>query len=385
MKIVYVLPTLAWKGGAERIITERVNYFAEHFGYDIVVVCIIQGKDQANTYPISKKITQINLSIEVHLQYKYSYPKRLWIQYILHNQIKRQLKNAIQQINPDILIGVGYYRANLVCAINCRGKKIIECHDARRKVVSDFMINNKWFTPLLMAIYKKLYFKSIERYADVIITLTPEAKKLWRKSKRVEVIPNFTTMTTNQHSNCTNKRIIAVGRLDREKGFERLIEIWGLVCRKYPDWHLDIYGEGKMYDALITLTNIHKASNVTIHHFTPNISYEYSTSSICATTSYFEGFSLVILEAMKHGVPCVAFDCPFGPRSIINDGYDGFLVKNGDIKLFAERLYRLIEDEGLRKQFSERAIEKSLQFDTNTIMQKWKNLFEQELLCSNKL
>ena len=342
MKIVYVLPTLAWKGGAERIITERVNYFAEHFGYDIVVVCIIQGKDQANTYPISKKITQINLSIEVHLQYKYSYPKRLWIQYILHNQIKRQLKNAIQQINPDILIGVGYYRANLVCAINCRGKKIIECHDARRKVVSDFMINNKWLTPLLMAIYKKLYFKSIERYADVIIT-------------------------------------------EREKGFERLIEIWGLVCRKYPDWHLDIYGEGKMYDALITLTNIHKASNVTIHHFTPNISYEYSTSSICATTSYFEGFSLVILEAMKHGVPCVAFDCPFGPRSIINDGYDGFLVKNGDIKLFAERLYRLIEDEGLRKQFSERAIEKSLQFDTNTIMQKWKNLFEQELLCSNKL
>ena len=187
------------------------------------------------------------------------------------------------------------------------------------------MINNKWLTPLLMAIYKKLYFKSIERYADVIITLTPEAKKLWRKSKRVEVIPNFTTMTTNQHSNCTNKRIIAVGRLEREKGFERLIEIWGLVCRKYPDWHLDIYGEGKMYDALITLTNIHKASNVTIHHFTPNISYEYSTSSICATTSYFEGFSLVILEAMKHGVPCVAFDCPFGPRSIINDGYDGLI------------------------------------------------------------
>lgn len=376
MKIVYVLPTLAWKGGAERIITEKANYFAERFGYDVIIVCIIQGKEESNTYPLSKKIVQINLGIEVNLQYRYSYPKRLWIQYILRNQIKKQLMITIQHINPDILIGVGYYRANLVSSLDCRAKKIIECHDARKKVISDFMIKNKWLNPPLMAIYKKLYFRFIERHADLIIALTPDAKELWKKSKRVELIPDFSTMTINLHSNCSHKRVIAVGRLEWEKGFGRLIEIWGLICKRYPDWHLDIFGEGQMYDTLMTLIKIYNAKNVGIYHFTPNISTEYTMSSICAVTSYFEGFSLVLLEAMKHGVPCVAFDCPFGPRSIINDGYDGFLVENGETRLFAERLCRLIQDKELRIQFSKRAIEKAKTYDVDIIMNKWKDMFE---------
>ena len=82
---------------------------------------------------------------------------------------------------------------------------------------------------------------------------------------------------------------------------------------------------------------------------------------------------------MRHGVPCVAFDCPFGPRNIINDAYDGFLVDNHDTKLFAERICRLIEDEELRKQFSERAIEKAKAFDVNVIMNKCAVLYQQLL------
>lgn len=377
MKIVYVLPTLAWKGGAERIITEKANYFAEFLGYDVIVVCITQGKDQANTYPLSDKVTQIILGIKVYLQYKYSYPKRFWIQFTLRNQIKKQLKSTIQQINPDILIGVGYYRANFVCTIDCRAKKIIECHDGRKVVFSDFMSNNKWLTKPLMAIYKKLYFRSVERHADLIIALTPEAKRKWKNAKRVVVIPNFSTMTINQYSSCTYKRVIAVGRLAWEKGFGRLIEVWRLVCKRFPDWHLDIYGEGSMSDTLKVLTGLYNARNVSFHKFTPEISHEYATSSMCVVTSYFEGFSLVLLEAMRHGVPCIAFDCPSGPRHIINDAYNGFLVYDGDIKLFAERLCQLIEDEDLRKYFSKNAIESTKIFDIDTIMNRLKALLEE--------
>lgn len=382
MKIVYVLPTLAWKGGAERIITEKANYFAEFLGYDVIVVSIIQGKDQANTYPLSDKVTQIILGIKVYQQYKYSYPKRFWIQFTLRNQIKKQLKSTIQQINPDILIGVGYYRANFVSTIDCRAKKIIECHDEKKIVFSDFMSNNKWLTIPLMAIYKKLYFRSVERHADLIIALTPEAKREWKNAKRVEVIPNFSTMTINQYSSCTCKRVISAGRLDWEKGFGRLIEIWRLVCKRFPDWHLDIYGEGSMSDTLKVLTGLYNAQNVSFHKFTPGISHEYATSSICVVTSYFEGFSLVLLEAMRHGVPCVAFDCPSGPRNIINDAYNGFLVYDGDIKLFAERLCQLIENEDLRRSFSKNAIESAKFFDADIIMNRWKALFEE--LTSHK-
>ena len=132
-----------------------------------------------------------------------------------------------------------------------------------------------------------------------------------------------------------------------------------------------------MYNTLQTLLKIYKTKNVFFHNFTSAISQEYAKSSICAVTSYFEGFSLVLLEAMKHGVPCVAFDCPFGPRSIINDCYNGFLVDDGDIRRYADRLSRLIEDENLRKEFSAKAIEKSKSFDVDSIMRQWKALFEQ--------
>ena len=80
---------------------------------------------------------------------------------------------------------------------------------------------------------------------------------------------------------------------------------------------------------------------------------------------------------MKHGVPCVAYDCPFGPRSIISDCYSGFLVEDGDIRIFAERLCRLIEDEDLRKHFSKAAIEKADTYDVDVIMNKWKEFYEQ--------
>ena len=84
----------------------------------------------------------------------------------------------------------------------------------------------------------------------------------------------------------------------------------------------------------------------------------------------------MLLEAMRHGVPCIAFDCPSGPRNIINDAYNGFLVYDGDIKLFAKRLCQLIEDEDLRKYFSKNTIESAKIFDTDIIMNRLKALLE---------
>ena len=200
---------------------------------------------------------------------------------------------------------------------------------------------------------------------------------LWKRAKYTAVIPNFSVMPISKYSDCTSKRVIAAGRLEWEKGFGRLIEAWSIVSSRHPDWHLDIFGEGSMDKTLKVLTNLYKAKNLTFHNVTSNISQEYANSSICVVSSYFEGFSLILLEAMRHGVPCVAFDCPFGPKSIINDGYTGFLVENGEIKLFAERVCRLIEDEDLRKHFSKASIDRALLFDTDSIMLRWKKLFEQ--------
>ena len=377
MKIAYIYSTMAKSGGTERMITEKVNYLSERFGYDITIITCFQLANEDNSFKKSERVKQINLEIPYFSQYKYKYPKRLWVKWKMNRLLKKSINQAVKQINPDILIGVSRFKANYISSIKCRAKRIIECHEVKYNTIYDPSEKHSFLTSLFLNLYSFYYFYTTERNADAIVTLTEGDKMLWKRAKRVEVIPNFSTMYISQISDCTSKRVIAVGRLAWEKGFERLIEAWSIVCHKHSDWHLDIYGEGRMFDTLKELVQIHKARNLTFHPNSPNISQEYATSSICAVTSYFEGFSLVILEAMRHGVPCVAFDCPFGPSSIINDASCGFLVENGDIRLFAERLCRLIENVELRKQFSKAAIEKASTYDVNTIMNKWKVLLEE--------
>lgn len=183
-------------------------------------------------------------------------------------------------------------------------------------------------------------------------------------------------MHISKTSDCVSKRVIAVGQLEWEKGYGRLLEAWKIVSLRHPDWKLDIYGEGSLQRALEKIIRNNTIKNLEIHHFTQNISREFSNSSICVVTSYYEGFSLVLLEAMKHGVPCIAFDCPFGPGSIIQDSLNGFLVHDGDIRLFAERLCLMIEDTKMRKEFSKEAIIRAKAFDIEEIAKKWNTLFE---------
>lgn len=377
MKIAYIYSTMAVTGGTERMITEKANYLSERYGYDVTIITCYQLAHENNFFHISEKVKQINLEIPFFSQYKYKYPKRLLVKWQMNKLLKKSINEAVKQVDPDILIGVSRFKANYISTIKCRAKKIIECHESKYNTKYDASEKHSVPVRLFLNIYRRIYFRTIERNADAVITLTEKDKLFWKRAKYVVVIPNFSTMFISNISDCTPKRVIAIGRLTWEKGFGRLIEAWSIVCSKHTDWHLDIYGQGSMYDTLNTLTNTYKAHNLTFHNYMSNISQEYANSSICAVTSYFEGFSLVLLEAIRHGVPCVAFDCPFGPRSIIDDASNGFLVYDGEIKLFAERLCRLIEDEDLRKQFSKNAIEKAKLFDTDIVMNQWKTLFKE--------
>ena len=376
MKIVYVFSSLATVGGTERILTEKINYIIKNFGYDVTIITCYQPVNATNTFELSENVKQINIDIPYYLQYKHKYPKRLWVKWKSNRCLRKSISKIVQEINPDILIGVSRFKANYVSSIKCNAIKIIECHEVRYNTISDIGVERSLPARVFLAIYEYFYFRTVERHSDVVVTLTEQDKQLWKKARRIDVIPDFSTMPINRLSDCTSKRVISVGRLEWEKGIGRLIQAWSIVCQRHLDWHLDIYGEGRMYHTLMALIKIYKARNLTIHTFTPNISQEYAKSSICAVTSYFEGFSLAILESLRHGVPCVAFDCPFGPRSIISDASCGFLVGNGDIRVFAERLCLLIENEQLRQDFSKAAIEQAKSFNVDVIMRQWKSLFE---------
>ena len=126
MKIAYVYSTLATTGGTERMITEKVNYYSEHFGYDVTIISCFQTEDENNFFPISPKVKQINLGIPYFTQYNYNYPKRLWVKWQINRLFKISLKRAVNQVNPDILVGVSRFNANYISSIKCRAKKIID-------------------------------------------------------------------------------------------------------------------------------------------------------------------------------------------------------------------------------------------------------------------
>ena len=375
MKIVYIIDSLALKGGAERIITEKMNYLATIYNYDVSVITYYQFHEP-NTYPLSCKVKQINLSIPFYQQYRYSYPKRLWLKWGFYRQLQIELQQTVNSINPDILIGVGYTLADVVCSIKCQAAKIIESHEAR--IYTKFPLlhkNTSLFSTIYAILNRKIYLNIVEKRADAVVTLTKGDALEWKNAKRVEIIPNFSIMPISNLSNSKSKRVIAIGRLEWQKGYDKLIDIWKLVSPTHSDWQLDIYGEGSLEADLKKRINEAGLINVTIHPFTHNISQEYAKSSIQVLTSRFEGFSLVLLEAMRHGLPCVTFDCPFGPKELIDDNKCGYVIENDNINQFAERLNYLIDNQQVRKRFAKEALMKSRKYNVDNIMNLWKELF----------
>lgn len=379
-KITYIVRSLALNGGVERIISEKMNYFADQLGYEVyVITCFQMIESQKNTFSLSKNVVQINLQFPIHNQYKYKYPKRLWVKLRLNKQFKKQLQQTVQQINPDFLISLSYLYADFICSIPCHAVKIVESHEPRTYTLSTRGHNSRHSLAkrVYLNLYRIIYLRRVERFADVIVTLTKGDAKLWHRAKRIEIIPNFTTMIVIEHSNVHEKRVIAVGRLSWEKGFDRLIRTWTIVNKKHPDWQLSIFGSGPMETILRNLIQQEMLHNADLFPFTNDISEEYSNSSIYALSSHFEGLPLVLIEAMQHGLPCVAFDCPFGASDVIVDNQCGFIVDEGDIDTFALRLCQLIESEELRKRFSINALERSKSYDVDKVMAKWNSLFNE--------
>lgn len=378
MKITYIIDSLAYKGGAERIISEKMNFLAENAGYEVsVITCFQFPQENVNSYYLSGKVRQIDLCIPIFRQYSHHYPMRVYFKWKYGHELRSRLAETVNAVAPDIVVGVSYALANVVCSMKCRAAKVIESHEARPFTLSGVQYRtSSAVSSVFNALYRQMYLRTVEKHADVVVTLTRKDKMEWRRARRVVTIPNFSSMSVTRLSSCESKKVIAVGRCEWQKGYDRLIDVWKLVTAKHPDWQLHIYGDGALRGQMEDTIRREQLGSVAIHPFTPDISSKYAESSICVLTSRFEGFSLVLLEALRHGVPCVAYNCPFGPEDVVDDGKCGYIVEDGDMEAFADRLCFLMENINVRKAFSAEAMEKAKTFDKETIMRQWTDLFE---------
>jgi glycosyltransferase involved in cell wall biosynthesis len=378
MKIVYVYPQFAHLAGTERVLIDKMNYLSSQDNMDIYVLTHEQGSHPF-AYPLMPAVKHVDLDVRFYSLYQLSPIKRFlkWQRY--RTLLKDRFFQFMATIKPDIVIATTYHTYILSLILTCPTpfRKILESHIDKCYIHSNDPLNRWTLLRRLRSFCDMAYLNHQVCKFDILVAPNHKDAEDWSQFLKTRVIINMVHLNDKgKYSKLDFKHVIFVGRYTGQKGISELFRIWEIVYRWHPDWHLDLYGDGKVDEIPYRKE---ERMNIKIHVHKPDsdIFSRYLESSVFVLTSLYDPFGLVMPEAMSCGLPVVAFDCPSGLAQIITDGVDGFLIKNRDVDAFAEKLCLLIENPQLRMMMGKAAIQSSQRYSAERIMPQWINLFDE--------
>lgn len=370
MKLMFCIQGIFNSGGMERVLINRVNYFIEKYQYECIIVTTDQKK--RNTF-----FELNNKTIYEDLEINYSDNNGNFIKRVIkylekQKKHKKKLQELVNLYKPDIIVSLGDNDKYIIPNLKGHHKSILEHHfekKARLRENRGILYKIKEYIFLIKE--KQLLYKYNE-----FLVLTEEDKKQWG-NKKVKKIENPLTFYDERSASLTNKKVIVIGRLTYQKGYDFLLKIWKRVIEEYPEWILNIYGDGEEKEKIENFIKVNRLEqNIFLRGKEKNIQEKYLESSIYLMTSRYEGMPMVLLEAMSCGLPIVSFDCPCGPKDLIMNNQNGFICKFGDIDSMVNKIILLIENEEKRKQFGKNSKICSREYLEDKVMKKWKNLLE---------
>ena len=362
MKLAYCIKSLQPSGGTERVLTTKMNYLADYT--DCSVYVILQDEMGEPFFPLSPLVQKVSLNSKNRREYRVA------------------LKSTLKTIHPDVTICVGGDELSFINDIDDGSKKVLEFHYTKNFLVNfvkgirrirfkSLHLLKVWLLQKRLAYYVKKF--------DLVVGLTARDVKLWGSPSNMTYVYNPLSFRSSRKSTTQNKEIISVGSFTPAKGMDLLVEAFGRIAPRYPDWKLSLYGSGQDYELLKDLiSKYHIEEQVSLHEPVLNIGEKMVESSIYAFPSRSDGFGLVLTEAMECGLPCVAFDCECGPREILTKD-TGILVPPQNIDEFGRALAKLMDSEELRQQMGYAATKEVTRFYVENIMPRWIELFNQ--LC----
>ncbi len=353
MKIAFLIQDITTNGGTERTTCCLANIFAQH-GHDVSVVSVF-NECNAPHYKVDDKVKLSYLASE---------------KYHLGLGMARRLARVVRQlprvkacralIEADVIIGQRLLASVLLWMAGWSGKSVVCEH-----------LKYAMYTPFVRRIRNIMY----KRFTVLVALTENDREKYSRSLSRVEVIPNMVSLTPLPYQGLNTKRVIAVGRLEKQKGFDLLLQALPKVFARFPDWRLDIFGNGSEEAALIEQRDTLGLTDfVTFKGYTSNIERQYATSAFFVLSSRFEGFPMAILEAAACGLPIVSFDCPEGPGVLLKGG-NGLLVPAENVPELTKAIEKMMEDDAMRAAFSRQSLEVVKLYAPENIYHRWMELF----------
>lgn len=223
----------------------------------------------------------------------------------------------------------------------------------------------------------KLGRKISMKYFNKIIVLSDKDKENYAREikdsdKLIRIYNPMSNFIDEVAYNSESKRILSCGFLELQKGFDIAIDIAAKVLKEYPDWIWEIWGDGSLKQELeCRIKERNLSGRLILRGYADNMMERYKDYSIFALTSRFEGFGMVLVEALQNRLPSVAFDIDAGPSEMIENGENGFLVNAFDVEGFANCVLKLMDDCELRKSCASNARKELYKLDSDTVVDSW--------------
>lgn len=356
MKIAFLVNDINSNGGIERVVITLANKLSEKYKYKVEIISLKKSK--------YKSIYSTNGNIDIdYLNYEMKKGNSIHICFDEFNFIRKKIcKKKI-----DILISTTTFHNIYLAILKPLLKfKVIATH--HEEYSSD---TEKWNK------LKKIFYKNL----DAVILLTQSDFNIYKRyNKNCYVIPNAIPFKSKYMYDVNSKKIITVSRLSIEKSIDYSIRAFSKLANKYLDWSMEIVGDGADKERLLSLINeLSLNDRIKITGFCSNVIEKYKTAAFTVLTSQKEGFGCVLIESNAVGVPVISFD-NVGPKEIIKNGFNGFLVEKNNKKQLEEVMECMIANDKLRAELSKNSYIESKKYSLDSSCNTWKGIIESLIL-----
>lgn len=372
MRIIYTIAATYNSGGMERVLANKANWLVQN-RYEISILTTDQ-KGRSPFFEFDPRIRFYDLGVNYEenngksfLNKLIHYPFKQW-------KHRRALQKLLPELKADVVVSMFCNDASILPKIKDGSRKVLEIHFSRFKRQQ---YGRKGIWRIADDIRSRNDLKVVSKF-DRFVVLTAEDKGYWGELDNIQVIPNARSFVLDKPAELNEKRVIAVGRYCYQKALNRLIEAWSVVCKRVDDWKLHLVGDGEDREALQhQIDELRLTDKVVLGRAETDMKSVYGGASMLALSSRYEGLPMVLLEAQAAGLPIVSFECKCGPKDVITEGVDGYLVEEGNVAVLADRMLRLIEDKDLRKRMGQEAYKNSERFSEESVMAQWEKLFKE--------